>query len=135
MFMWCYKKYGCICKHIKRPKIKLPKFKKKRLSPRLPTEIDVSKGEKVGRARFNGPIVQPPDFNMSSLFRPKKPVDEFTMLSAIFLEQKPAGVMTIPNIKPLYRDTLDDYMSGGIHRSYTQISVSDSGLFENNDER
>ncbi|CAC5359695.1 unnamed protein product [Mytilus coruscus] len=128
LFILCYKKYGCICKRIKIPKVKLPTKNKKRLSPKPPSEpeIDVSKGEIVGRARFTGPIIKGPDYNMSNLFRPKKPVDDFTMLSAIFIDNKPLCLLGAPNIRPIYKDTFDDYMMGGLRRSYTQISIDSS---------
>ena len=136
-FSWCYRKYGCICKHIKCPKVKLPKRKLKnaRLTPKPVSEpeIDVSKGETVERIRFTGPIRQAPNFNMSHLFRPKKPIDDFSMLSAIFLDQKPITLLEAPKVGPIYKDTLDDYMCGGIRRSYTQISI-DSGIYEKKED-
>ncbi|XP_052089681.1 uncharacterized protein LOC127726361 [Mytilus californianus] len=135
LFILCYKKYGCICKRIKIPKVKLPTKNKKRLSPKPPSEpeIDVSKGEIVGRARFTGPIIKGPDYNMSNLFRPKKPVDDFTMLGAIFIDNKPLCLLGAPNIRPIYKDTFDDYMMGGLRRSYTQISI-DSSIYEKKED-
>ena len=69
--------------------------KNTRLTPKPVSEpeIDVSKGETVERLRFTGPIKQAPNFNMSHLFKPKKPIDDFTMLSAIFLDQKPITLL------------------------------------------
>ena len=70
---------------------------------------------------------------MSHLFRPKKPIDDFSMLSVIFLDQKPITLLEAPKVGPIYKDTLDDYMCGGIRRSYTQISI-DSGIYEKKED-
>jgi hypothetical protein len=140
LFSFCfYKKYGCICKRVKTIKITLPHLNIVSRHPvgRQESQIEIlndKENTNVSVVRKCSPSSNP---DVPDIWKPKKEVDDFLALSAIFTQRKLPSLMVKPKVGPMYTDTIEDYLDNGIRRSYSQASLFrlDSGVFDDDLER
>lgn len=104
--VYCYRRHGYICK-----KITFPKRKKK--EPPV-TDDGTGKPDTVGKITFVPSVIKPPKLYN---FRPKKPLSYiFPLFDLNWNPTDEPNLQPVAKVEPLYHDTLDDYMTGGLPR-------------------
>ncbi|CAC5359696.1 unnamed protein product [Mytilus coruscus] len=131
-----YKKYGCVCLRRKPLKIRIPTIKwktNKHTMIRQESQTGFMVGDDksaMSSSLASRNLSNSSEADLPDVFKPKQPVQDFTMISAIFKERKIPVIMLTPKVGPMYSDTIEDYLRSG--RSYSQTSLFrlDSGVFD-----